>query len=149
TEQILCSHPEVHGAGELFAIFRLFLDLKEKIKPDLGMPRCASKLTPELTQGMAESYLGTIHELNAVSRYVSDKMPFNFRYLGLIALLFPHAKIVHTTRHPLDTGLSCYFARFHQDLDFSFNLSDIGRYTRDYRRLMDHWARVVPNDVLV
>src|SRR5262249_23566141 len=108
--QILCSHPKVHGAGELLAIFRLFLDLRTSLKPDLGLPRIATLLTPEITLGMAESYLDAIRKLNADAPLVSDKMPFNYRYLGLISILFPHAKIIHTARHPLDTGLSCYFA---------------------------------------
>lgn len=147
-EQILCSHPQVHGAGELMTIFEIFRDLRTILKPDLGMPRIAGLMTEEVTLRSAQVYLDHIARLDAGSRYVSDKMPFNFRYVGLISLLFPNAKIIHTTRHPLDIGLSCYFARFHDQLDFSFNLTEIGRYYCDYERLMAHWTNVISNDIL-
>ena len=147
-EQILCSHPQVHGAGELMTIFEIFRDLRKTLTPDLGMPRIASLLTKEATLASAEIYLDHIARVNATAPFVSDKMPFNFRYVGLISLLFPNAKIIHTARHPLDIGLSCYFARFNDQLEFSFNLAEIGRYYRDYERLMAHWMDVVENDFL-
>jgi tetratricopeptide (TPR) repeat protein len=147
-EQILCSHPDVHGAGELMTIFEIFRDLRKALKPDLGMPRIASLVTPEATLASAQVYLDHIGRLNANAPRVSDKMPFNFRYVGLISLLFPNAKIIHTVRHPLDTGLSCYFARFNDQLEFSFNLAEIGGYYRDYERLMKHWMDVVENEML-
>jgi tetratricopeptide (TPR) repeat protein len=147
-EQILCSHPAVHGAGELMTVFDIFGGLRKKLKPDLGMPRIAKLLTRESTIEAAQAYLDVIGKLNAEKRFVSDKMPFNFRYLGFISLLFPDAKIIQTIRHPLDIGLSCYFTRFRDALDFSFNMVDVGCYYRDFERLMAHWNGVVRNSVL-
>ena len=147
-EQIICTHPEVHGAGELLAISEIFRGLGKVISPDTGMPRIAAQMTPDLTRKSAETYLATIAALDGQSRFVSDKMPFNFRYLGFISLLFPEARIIHTVRHPLDVGVSCHFARFSDQLQFSFNMSEIGRYTADYQRLMEHWHQVVANEIL-
>ena len=144
-ERILCSHPNVHGAGELLTISELFHGLRKILKPDLGLPRVAGLITPELTVEIARSYLDYIETLDADSRFVSDKMPFNYRYLGLISLLFPNARIIYTERHPLDVGLSCYFARFRENLNFSFNLCDMGRYYRDYQRLTTHWMSAIKN----
>jgi tetratricopeptide (TPR) repeat protein len=147
-EQILCSHPRVHGAGELMTVFEVFRDLRKVLAPDLGMPGIAGLLTAAETRRSAARYLDHIARLDAGAPHVSDKMPFNFRYLGFISLLFPAAKIIHTVRHPLDVGLSCFFARFHDQLDFSFDLAEIGAYHRDYARLMRHWSHALRNDIL-
>ncbi|MCP4385156.1 MAG: tetratricopeptide repeat protein [Hyphomicrobiales bacterium] len=147
-EQILCSHPEVHGAGELLTISEIFRDLRKLIEPDLGMPRVAENITEELTRKTAQKYLDFINNLDGSAPHVSDKMPFNYRYLGFMSLLFPNTKFIHVERHPLDVGLSCYMARFKEQLNFSFNQTDIGRYYRDYQRIMTHWSQVVSNDLL-
>jgi tetratricopeptide (TPR) repeat protein len=148
TEQIICSHPRVHGAGELMKIYELFVGLRRKLKPDLGVPRIASLLTPEPTRQAADGYLSYITALDAEASFVTDKLPFNFRYLGFISLLFPRARIIHCQRHPLDIAISCYFARFRDELNFSFNLTEIARYYRDYERLMAHWRNAIPNPLL-
>lgn len=74
-------------------------------------------------------------------------MPNNFLNLGLIALLFPHARIIHCRRNPLDVCLSCYFQDFNSQ-PFSNDLADIGRYYNLYERLMDHWRTNLPVDIL-
>jgi tetratricopeptide (TPR) repeat protein len=148
TEQILCSHPNVFGAGELMTIYRIAVKIRTETSPDRGLAGSVENLTENTTRQYAQSYLDHLASLNEDARFVSDKLPFNFRYLGHIALFFPKAKIIHCTRNPLDIALSCYFARFNDQLSFSFNLSEIGRYYRDYERLMRHWVATIPNPIL-
>jgi hypothetical protein len=69
-------------------------------------------------------------------------------HLGLIALLFPAGRIIHCSRHPLDTCLSCYFTSFAQEIGFASDLRSLGRYYLDYRRLMAHWRAVLPISIL-
>jgi hypothetical protein len=76
---------------------------------------------------------------------VTDKLPENFIYLGLIATLFPSAKIVHCRRNPLDTCASCYTQNFaNPSYSFTLDLGDLGFFYREYERLMAHWRRVLP-----
>ena len=77
-----------------------------------------------------------------------DKNPFNFKHLGFIARLFPQARIIHCTRHPLDIGLSNYFQHFAPDNNYSFDLGHIGHFYGQYLRLMEHWRQVLPGRVL-
>ncbi len=147
-EQILSSHPMVHGAGELKKIYDLFAGLRQRLTPDLGMPRIARLIDSELANFLASEYLEYLIGLAPGARFICDKMPFNFRALGFIALLFPKARIIHCRRNPYDTALSCYFARFHDQLNFSFNLVEIAHYYRDYERLMAHWQAVLDNPIL-
>jgi tetratricopeptide (TPR) repeat protein len=90
-------------------------------------------------------------ELQRVSRdtpYVTDKRPDNFLYLGLIKAMFPDAKIVDTTRDPLDNCLSIFFLHLDQQMSYALDLMDIGHYYRQYRRMMAHWKARFPNDII-
>jgi hypothetical protein len=75
---------------------------------------------------------------------VVDKMPLNYQHLGVIAVLFPRARVVHCRRDPIDTCLSCYFQDFEHPLPFGSDLELLGRHYREYQRLMAHQARVLP-----
>ena len=147
-EQILCSHPRVHGAGELKRLYELFVGLRERLAKPVGVPHIVRFADFRVANQVASEYLTYIRNLNNEARYITDKMPFNFRALGFIALLFPRARIIHCRRDPLDVCLSCYFARFKEQLDFSFNLVEIGRYYKDYERLMEHLRSVVRNPMI-
>ncbi len=141
-EQILCSHPLVFGAGELMAIPDMTAGLKDELKSERHFPELCEMLTREKVGECAESYLRHIGGMNRDAPYVTDKLPFNFRNLGFIHLLFPQARIIHCRRDPRDIALSCYFSRFRDQLAFSFNLRDLTRYIEDYKRVMDHWHSV-------
>ena len=78
---------------------------------------------------------------------ITDKRPDNFLYIGLIKSLFPAAKIVHTTRDPLDNCLSIFFLHLDHHLSYASDLMSIGHYYREYRRLMAHWKRQYPTDI--
>jgi hypothetical protein len=76
-------------------------------------------------------------------------MPGNFLFVGLIRLILPNARIIHTTRDPVDTCLSCFSKLFGGEQAFSYDLAELGRYYRAYQRLMAHWREVVPADVMI
>lgn len=139
TEQILASHPEIFGAGELQEIPKIV----KEFYPDY--PAGLEQTDKSCTQQMAERFLSHIGELSPESaRRVTDKLPVNFMHLGLIATLFPNARIVHCLRDPMDVGLSCFIELFSMDQDYSTSLEDFGQYYLLYDRLMNHWRDVLP-----
>jgi len=141
-EQILASHADVYGAGELTAIS----DIVDKFAADSEHLKGA--LDVDTLNRMAESYLETTRAIAGDEKYISDKMPGNFLKLGVIALMFPKAKIIHTMRDPMDTCLSLYVNNFSGDHPYSSDLGDAGFYYRQYQRLMAHWLRVLPVPIL-
>ena len=135
TEQIIASHPDVFGAGELQAL--------TSIVRSLG-PYPNSSLSAEMVEAGATQYLNYIDSLDNRSARVTDKMPDNFLYLGLISIFFPEAKIVHCIRHPYDTCLSCYFQQFGGHYPHVYDLENLGHYYSSYQKLMNHWKYVLP-----
>ncbi len=142
-EQILDSHPQAAGAGELVEI--------GAIEHDIGAgetPKCLAGMSPEDLDPHAERYLEILDQVDGGAARVSDKMPANFERLGLIALLFPDARILHCVRDPLDTCLSCYFQDFRFRNAYSFSLEHLGHYYAEYTALMGHWRSVLPIPIL-
>ncbi len=146
-EQILASHESVYGGGELNEISRL---ATETLPKDTGIayPAAIRALSRSSLTNLARKHLEVLRELAPNAARVTDKMPDNFRYLGLIALMFPRARIIHCRRDPMDTCISCYTQHFATGQDFSHRLGDLGAYYRDYARLMDHWRHVLPVQLL-
>jgi Flp pilus assembly protein TadD len=143
-EQILASHPEVHGAGELN-------DLEAVIRQEAGVddvaqayPAMLSGLSATALKGLGEAYLARIRPLAGDAARITDKMPGNFPFAGLIALMLPQARIIHCRRNPMDTCLSCYSKKFTSGQAFTYDLRDLGCYYRAYAALMAHWRRVLP-----
>ena len=148
-EQILASHPAVHGGDELFAIPKAAESLAETCGSDTLYPGCVAQLGQARSTALARRYLDLIEGLGAGAARVIDKMPDNFKHLGLIALLLPRARIVHCVRDPLDCGLSNFFQEFAIEvLPYTAGLADIGHHYALYRRLMHHWRSVVDISVL-
>jgi tetratricopeptide (TPR) repeat protein len=140
-EQLLCSHPDVRGAGELTAIGDASAAFADSREP---WPCAASSLQrPELAR-QAAVYLTTLDRAAGTGALrVTDTMPFNFVHIGLIEMLFPKARIIHCVRHPADVALRCYLKNFAgRSLSFAFALADIARYLLLYRELMTHWSAV-------
>lgn len=133
-EQILASHPQVYGAGELNTI--------GIVAAGLGYAKAGFNPDAAAIQTMARRTMDGLKQLAGDAKFVTDKMPQNFLYLGLIALLFPDAKIIHTKRDPIDTCLSCYFQNFSGANRFSYDLEQLGRYYRRYEKLMDYWRQL-------
>ena len=132
-EQILASHAEVHGAGEVGSVSRL-VD---------NFPDAMRELTAGSISDMADAVLAQLSEKAGGAARIIDKSPFQFQHLGLIRMLFPKARIIHCTRAPLDTGLSCFFQNFVADYPWAADLGHIGRYYNAYARLMEHWRSVL------
>jgi hypothetical protein len=136
-EQILASHPSVHGAGELSYI--------QNIVNELGnFPSSAAALTPASLRAFGERYLAQTAKLAPGAPHVVDKMPINFAYAGLIRLILPGARLIHSRRDPVDTCLSCYSKLFTAEQSFSYDLAELGQFHRDYQRLTAHWRNVFP-----
>ncbi len=140
TEQILASHSQVVGGGELSVL----LGLGRQIPT---YPHDVRDLDAEALRGLAAQYLEWLNSVSASSPRVTDKLPFNFLHIGLIALLFPKASIVHCRRDPVDNSLSCFFTGFADQIQFANDLATIGRYYVDYSRLMQHWHAVLPGRI--
>lgn len=131
-EQILASHPDVHGAGELLLFDRA---IAEAGTSDLA--------------ALGTRYLELVDEVAPRGKRVVDKLPSNFRHAGLIHAALPRARIVHCERDALDTCFSCYTTLFTGRQDFSWDLRECGRFYRAYAALMRHWRAVLPADVLL
>ncbi len=144
TEQILSCHPDVYGGGERQDLPQLVNSLTYHSDPPMPYPECLDHLDQRRIQQIADQYLQKMQALSPGSSRITDKLPTNFFHLGLIALLFPQARIVHCQRHPLDTCLSCYFADFSSVHTHTFDLESLGYYYVEYKQLMHHWGEVLP-----
>ena len=142
-EQILASHPRVFGAGERCALHQLAKQIGSSLGSPVRYPHCLDSLTPPAVDRIASEYLKTLQSLAPDASFITDKMPSNFLHLGLIQLLFPGAKIIHCTRHPLDTCLSCYFQDFLGTQAYAYNLKNLGTFYQMYWDLMAHWQQAL------
>lgn len=143
-EQILASHPQVHGAGELHLLRRC-------IHREFGGGENEDELPARLAQmdsaGFArigDRYLGALAELAPDAARITDKLPGNMALVGLIHLAFPDAHIIHCVREPRDTCVSCFSKLFTTGHAFSYELGELGRFYRLYQELMQHWRTVLP-----
>ena len=153
TEQILGAHPQAYGAGELEDIPRLVSRLPAVMQQALGIgvapyPACLEHLNPDFMRAMTGYYLTILQRQSADAARVVDKHPFNFLHAGLIAALFPRARIIHCTRHPLDVAISCYAETFELRQDFSTDFGRFAHYYGCYERLMRHWRATLDQPML-
>jgi len=142
-EQILSSHPEVFGAGELPIISGFIDKLPDRLGVKIPYPSCLAHINKSHLNTLAEEYIDFIARKSGGARFVTDKLPSNYIHLGFIDQLFPGAKIIHCTRSPLDTCLSCYFKYFSGEHPYAYNLADLGHYYNLYQGLMEHWIKVL------
>lgn len=143
-EQIISSHSEAFGAGELRHISRIcgrLVDPKNLEKSVLCLER-------EKIREAAAYYVRVIEDMAPDARRVTDKMPSNLLNVWLIHLMFPRARILYCKRNPVDTCLSCYFQNFVSGHPYSSNLQALGHYYNQSARLMQHWLDVVPTAIL-
>jgi tetratricopeptide (TPR) repeat protein len=147
-EQILASHPRVYGAGELPAFDRAVTALGSD-GPAISFPEIVPSLTGAQLRQLGKSYLANVAAIAPEAARITDKMPANFRYVGLIHLALPNARIIHTQRDPIDTCLSCFSKLFAGDQPFAYDLRELGRYYRAYEQVMAHWRAVLPPGVML
>lgn len=143
-EQILASHGDISGGGELkylkACIHKYLIGDKKTIAN--ALPHVTRK---NLTDAAA-NYMQNLNQHANDNSFVVDKMPGNFAFIGFIAQLFPGAKIVHTTRHPMAVFWSNYSTHFSDALYFSYQPEVLCRYMEEYRDIMDHWQSVLPKN---
>jgi tetratricopeptide (TPR) repeat protein len=144
-QQILSAHSQVAGANELWDISQIVMNLERQAKPDY--PGCLDSMPVSRLRELAGTYLARLSRTSGSAARIIDKMPQNFLHLGVIAVLFPRCRIIHCRRDPLDVCLSCYFQNFNK-VGFSWSLEDLGHYYVEYERLMAHWQRVLPLQIM-
>ncbi|WP_040500843.1 tetratricopeptide repeat-containing sulfotransferase family protein [Henriciella marina] len=149
-EQILASHSQVDGTLELPNILSLAHRLRgrKQVSDRHRYPRILHDLPDEELKGLGEDYITNtaIHRRGAP--FFTDKMPNNFRHIGLISLILPNAKIIDARREPMACCFSGYKQLFAEGQEFSYSLEDIGQYYRSYIDLIAHWDEVLPGRIL-
>jgi tetratricopeptide (TPR) repeat protein len=143
-EQILASHPLIHGAGELEDLEKLANTASNAGGRPVPYPEYVPDLDGAAVRRMAQAYLARLPAPPDGKVRIVDKLPINFVHIGLIRLILPNARIVHTVRDPIDTCVSCYSRLFTFGQEFTYDLAELGRYYRRYRDLMAHWQSVLP-----
>ncbi|HEX5258734.1 MAG TPA: tetratricopeptide repeat protein [Sphingomicrobium sp.] len=143
-EQILSSHPDIYGAGEVKYLSRALGQLRDRFPSLPKYPEMAQKITPAQLDIVAKNYQQALAQGAGDAKKITDKLLTNYFFLGLINLLFPKAKVIHTRRDPVDTCLSGFTKLFKDDMPHSYDLSELGRYYAKYRELMEHWEKVLP-----
>jgi tetratricopeptide (TPR) repeat protein len=149
-EQILASHSLVDGTFELPDILSMVRTLNGRRDRDdaTRYPQSLHDLSQEEIVDLGQSYLDSTRIHRAAAPYFTDKMPNNFRHIGLIKLILPNAKIIDARRDPMACCFSGFKQHFAEGQGFSYDLEDIGRYYCDYVDLMTHWDSVFPNQIL-
>jgi tetratricopeptide (TPR) repeat protein len=144
TEQIISSHPDCFGAGELNTLTDLATGTPDRLgKADPSWPTCAPELSRLQLEALGQDYLEQARvRAPAEAIRIVDKQPLNFWHLGLVALALPSARIIHCTRDIRDCGFSIFAHNFNTQQNWSTDLEDIAYYWRGYQRLMHHWASV-------
>ena len=149
-EQILASHSQVEGTMELADVPRLVQELQGREADDENplYPRVLEDLSPDAFRRLGEKYLSdTLVYRSGKPRFI-DKMPNNFRHVGLIHLMLPNAKIIDARREPMACCFSNFKQLFASGQEFTYSIEDIARYYRTYIELMHHWDAALPGRVL-
>ena len=149
-EQILASHSRVEGTQELPNVQQMANNLRgrDPDPSDPRYPRILTEMAPDELRLLGEKYLADTRVYRSGKPYFIDKMPNNFRHLGLIRLMLPRAKIIDARREPLACCFSNLRQLFAKGQEFTYSVDDIARYYRTYLELMRHWDGVLPGWVL-
>ena len=149
-EQILASHSQIDGTLELPNILALAhrLRRRKRVTEESQYPKILHELTGDQLEEFGQKFIDETRVHRAGAPFFIDKMPNNFRHVGLIKLILPNAKIIDARRHPMDCCFSGFKQLFADGQEFTYGLEQVGRYYRDYVDLMDHWDRVLPGKIL-
>ncbi len=147
-EQILASHSEVEGTQELPNIQQIVNQLRGRNPEEWRYPRILAHLTAEDLRQLGQRYLAETRAYRSGRPFFIDKMPNNFRHIGLIHLMLPSARIVDARREPMACCFSNFKQLFANGQEFTYGIEDIGRYYRTYQELMRHWDEVLPGRIL-
>ncbi|HTV30406.1 MAG TPA: tetratricopeptide repeat protein [Xanthobacteraceae bacterium] len=143
-EQIIASHPKVFGAGELQTLNDVILTVRGADSTMAPYPEFVRTIDPSGVRRIGADYVARLRKVAPNGVRVTDKMPSNFFFAGLIHLALPNAKIIHCQRNPIDTCFSCFSKLFSGAQNHTYDLRELGRYYRGYEQLMSHWRRVLP-----
>jgi len=144
-EQILASHPQVYGAGEREDFKQALI----KVTGPANYPNVVPTLTPVQLDELGSAYLAGIRLSAQDAARFTDKSLGNYFYAALIRLALPNARIIHARRDPIDTCFSCFAILFQDGQNFTYDLSELGRFYCAYERLMEHWRQVLPKDAML
>jgi len=149
-EQILSSHSKVDGTLELPNVLSLSQQLRRRGRSgnEPNYPEILATLSDKELRQFGQQYIDDTRIHRQGAPFFVDKMPNHFRHIGLICLMLPNAKIIDARRHPMACGFSGYKQLFAEGQEFTYDLSDLGQYYRDYVELMDHWDAALPGQVL-
>jgi tetratricopeptide (TPR) repeat protein len=147
-EQILASHSQVEGTHELAELERLIGRINSRSSAGVRYPERVGQLTRDELLSLGREYLEATERYRTGAPFFVDKMPNNFRHVGLIRQILPQAKVIDARRHPLDSCLGSYKQLFVKGQPFSYDLFELGEYFLEYRRLMKHWRKLLPGYVL-
>ena len=137
-EQILASHPQVAGGGELIYVQDIVDELRTKTRT--FYPNCMEGMTQEAATEMGGEYVRRVREaFGTDARFITDKMPQNFIYLGLIDRILPNARIIYMQRDPMDVSVSIFSILFTEGHPYAYDLKEIAQYSRFSERVMAHW----------
>ena len=147
-EQILSSHECVYGAGEL-SILDEVIHSARGAAPNIPFTTWASQLTNKEFVALGNAYKDRTWALAPDKDYITDKMPGNCFYIGMIYRMLPDAKIIHAMRDPMDSCFSCFTHLFNQSMPFSYAQDALGRYYRFYAQIMQYWHAVLPKGTIL
>jgi Flp pilus assembly protein TadD len=143
-EQILASHPQVFGAGELDTLNKVTGALRGALPGCPPFPDMMLHMSAEHFRAVGAAYVEKISERAPRAVRITDKMTSNFLFAGLIHLALPNATIIHAVRNPVDTCVSCFATDFTKGHEHTYDLAELGRYYRHYQTVMAHWQAVLP-----
>ncbi|MCG3268867.1 sulfotransferase [Yoonia sp. I 8.24] len=147
-EQILSSHPQIGGIGESKNLRDAASKAGIKFHDGASLVNAIHKLTPDQAQELAADYLQKSTDAQPGMLRIVDKNLHNFEILGFYAKLFPKARILNALRDPMDNCVSCYLAPLSKFHSYTQDLTSLGQYYSEFRRLMDHWKKVLPNPIM-
>jgi tetratricopeptide (TPR) repeat protein len=148
-EQILASHSSVLGAGEIETFYQAILRFRHRNGVAAAFPDMVPAIAPDALRDLGSDYVQSIKSMAPAAGRIVNKMPLNFKYVGLIHLALPNARIIHVRRDPVDICFSCFSLLFTGDQSFTYDLGELGRYYRSYAALMGHWRSVLPPGVMI